>query len=215
MGLQGVIFYSFPAFIIWAAYYVYLYYRVQKDPLDTAIGTYNATRKAWVLSILKSKEHILAVQTLRNWSMSAAFLASTASLLALGVLSFALKPDDLIPIALSHNDFSLNEDMAVDFSRFKLLFLMVSLFVSFFSFSLAIRYYNKASFILCIHDLDCKYHHRTYSTRTVFNGALYYMAGMRSYYLSVPLSLWLLGTLWLYLGILLILLIQYRTDYRP
>ena len=215
MGLSGAIFYSLPAFIIWAVYYIYLYYRVQQDPLKTAIGTYHATRKAWVLSILKSKEHILAVQTLRNWSMSATFLASTASLLALGVLSFVLKPDDLRPIALDHNSFSLSAEMAIEFVRFKLLFLMVSLFVSFFSFSLAIRYYNKASFILCTHDLNCKYHHKTYATRTVFNGALYYMVGMRSYYLSIPLSLWLLGTLWLYLGILLIVFIQYGTDYRP
>jgi uncharacterized membrane protein len=215
MGLHQVILYSLPAFIIWATYYVYLYYRVQRDPLSTAIGTYNAIRKAWVVSVLKSKEHILAVQTLRNWSMSASFLASTASLLALGVLSFVLKPDDFSSIALSHNDFDLNNEMAISFARFKLLFLMVALFASFFSFSLAIRYYNKASFILCIHDLNSKYHHKTYARRTVFNGALNYMVGMRSYYLSVPLSLWLLGTLWLYLGILLILLIQYRTDYRP
>ena len=213
--LPNVILYSLPAFILWVAYYLYLYYRVQRNPLGTAIGTYNAIRRTWVTSILRNKEHILAVQTLRNWSMSAAFLASTASLLALGVLSFVLKPDDLTIIALNHNDFLLNDEDAIVFARFKLLFLMVSLFVSFFSFSLAIRYYNKAGFILCIHDLKSHYHHKTYARRTVFNGALNYMIGMRSYYLSVPLALWLLGTAWLYLGILLILLIQFRTDYRP
>ena len=103
--LLNVFFYSLPAFLLWAAYYCYLYYCVKRNPLKTAIGTYNAIRKAWVTSILKNKEHILAVQTLRNWSMSATFLASTASLLALGVLSFALKPDELSPIALNHNDF--------------------------------------------------------------------------------------------------------------
>lgn len=215
MGLYTIVFYSLPAFILWASYYLYLYYRVKKDPLGTAIGTYNATRRAWVSDILKSKEHIVAIQTLRNWSMSATFLASTASLLALGVLSFALKPDDITPIALSHNDLLLNDELVIAFARFKLLFLMAALFTSFFNFSLAIRYYNKASFILCIHDLAAKYHHKTYSQRTVFNGALNYMIGMRSYYLSVPLALWLLGTLWLYFGMLLVLLIQYRTDYRP
>jgi uncharacterized membrane protein len=192
-----------------------LYYRVKKNPLGTAIGTYNATRKTWVTSILKSREHILAIQTLRNWSMSATFLASTASLLALGVLSFVLKPDEFSQIALSHNDFELHNEAAIAFARFKLLFLMISLFSSFFSFSLAIRYYNKAGFILCIHDLKGKYHHKTYAQRSVYNGAFNYMLGMRSYYLSVPLALWLLGTEWLYIGILLVLLVQYRTDYRP
>lgn len=213
--LLDVILYSLPAFILWVAYYCYLYYRVKKNPLGTAIGTYNATRKTWVTSILKNKEHILAVQTLRNWSMSASFLASTASLLALGVLSFVLKPDEFSQIALNHNDFALHNDAAIAFARFKLLFLMISLFASFFSFSLAIRYYNKAGFILCIHGLKGKYHHKTYAQRSVFNGALNYMLGMRSYYLSIPLALWLLGTEWLYIGILLVLLIQYRTDYRP
>jgi uncharacterized membrane protein len=188
---------------------------VRRNPLGTAIGTYNATRRTWVTSILRNKDHILAVQTLRNWSMSATFLASTASLLALGVLSFVLKLDDLTIIALSYNDFLLSDEDAIALARFKLLFLMISLFVSFFSFTLAIRYYNKAVFILCIHDLKSRYHHRTYARLTVFNGALNYMIGMRSYYLSVPLALWLLGTEWLYIGILLILLIQFRTDYRP
>jgi uncharacterized membrane protein len=213
--LLNVFLYSLPAFFLWAAYYCYLYYRVKRNPLGTAIGTYNATRKAWVTSILKNKEHILAIQTLRNWSMSAAFLASTASLLALGVLSFALKPDEFSPIALNHNDFLLDNERAIAFARFKLLFLMSSLFSSFFNFSLAIRYYNKAGFILCIHDLASKYHHKTYARRTVSNGALNYMLGMRSYYLSIPLALWLLGTTWLYIGMLLVLLIQFRTDFRP
>ena len=211
---SGVI-YSLPAFILWLGYYLFLFYRVKRNPLATAIGTYNATRKAWVIGVMKNKLDLLAIQTLRNWSMSATFLASTGSLLALAVLNFLLDPDSLATIALRHNNLGLNDMMQVEFFRAKLLLLMIVLFFSFFNFTLSIRYYNKAGFILCIREDDVVENHQQYAVRTVFNGALHYMLGMRSYYLTVPLVLWLLGNAWLYIGMLLLILVQFRTDYRP
>jgi len=207
--------YSLPAFILWLSYYLVLYYRVKHAPLSTTIGKYNATRSAWTIGVMKNNSDILAVQTLRNWSMSATFLASTGSLLALAILNFLLDPESLATIALRHNTYGLADNMQVEFFRAKLLLLMIIMFFSFFNFTLSIRYYNKAGFILCIRDANTAESHQKYAVRTVFNGALHYMLGMRSYYLTVPLVLWLLGNAWLYVGMLLLILVQFRTDYRP
>ncbi|MCK5903401.1 MAG: DUF599 domain-containing protein [Cocleimonas sp.] len=214
MTFHSGIHYSLPAFALLLCYYLILIYRIRTNPLVTAIGTYNAARKAWVISVMKNNLNILTIQTLRNWSMSATFLASTGSLLALAVLNFLLDPESLAILALRHNTLGLEEVVQIEFFRAKLLILMIVLFFSFFNFTLSIRYYNKAGFILCIREPDVIKNHQRYAIRTVFNGASHYMLGMRSYYLAVPLVLWLLGNSWLYVGMLLLILIQYRTDYR-
>ncbi|RTZ65353.1 MAG: DUF599 domain-containing protein [Aquificaceae bacterium] len=215
MSFHTGILYSLPAFILWLSYYLVLYYRVKHAPLSTTIGTYNATRTAWTIGVMKNNLDILAVQTLRNWSLSATFLASTGSLLALATLNFLLDPEALATIALRHNTSGLSDTIQVDFFRAKVLLLMIVMFFSFFNFTLSIRYYNKAGFILCIRESNIIKNHQQYAVRTVFNGALHYMLGMRSYYLTVPLVLWLLGNAWLYVGMLLLILVQFRTDYRP
>ncbi|HIO91609.1 MAG TPA: DUF599 domain-containing protein [Leucothrix mucor] len=215
MTFHTGVLYSLPAFILWLSYYLFLYYRVKRAPLSTTIGTYNTTRAAWTISVMKNNLDILAVQTLRNWSMSATFLASTGSLLALAILNFLLDPESLATIALRHNTFGLSDEVQIEFFRAKLLLLMIIMFFSFFNFTLSIRYYNKAGFILCIREENIIKNHQEYAVRTVSNGALHYMLGMRSYYLTVPLVLWLLGNAWLYVGMLLLILVQFRTDYRP
>lgn len=45
-------------------------------------------RTAWVERIMQNEDGILAVQTLRNSTLVATFLASTAVLLIIGVLTF-------------------------------------------------------------------------------------------------------------------------------
>ena len=43
-------------------------------------------------------------------------------------------------------------------------------------------------------------------------GGLHYTLGMRGYYLTIPLALWLFGPLWLLAGTLLLIIILYRLD---
>lgn len=43
-------------------------------------------------------------------------------------------------------------------------------------------------------------------------GGLHYTLGMRGYYLTIPLALWLFGLLWLLVGTLLLIIILYRLD---
>ena len=43
--------------------------------------------------VMRNQRDILAVQTLRNWTMASTFLASTAILIALGVFNLILTAD--------------------------------------------------------------------------------------------------------------------------
>ena len=69
------------------AYHAYLFYRVRRNPAYTVQAVNNMARAEWVDSVMKEGKDILAIQTLRNSTMAATFLASTAILLIIGVLT--------------------------------------------------------------------------------------------------------------------------------
>ena len=73
-----------PAIVLILVYHWYLYRKVKKYPLTTAIGVTNHARQMWVHEVIQDKRDILAVQTLRNQLMASTFLASTAILLSIG-----------------------------------------------------------------------------------------------------------------------------------
>jgi uncharacterized membrane protein len=49
-------------------------------------------------------------------------------------------------------------------------------------------------------------------TQVVNHGALHYTIGMRGFYLSVPLALWLFGPVWMLIGSLVLVSVLYRLD---
>jgi uncharacterized membrane protein len=49
-------------------------------------------------------------------------------------------------------------------------------------------------------------------TQVVNHGALHYTIGMRGFYLSVPLALWLFGPIWMLIGSLVLVSVLYRLD---
>ena len=65
-------------------YYLWLATEVRRRPLRTIIGYSAIKRREWVRSVMLEGRDILAVQTLRNWSTAASFLATTAILIATG-----------------------------------------------------------------------------------------------------------------------------------
>jgi uncharacterized membrane protein len=177
-------------------------------PLSTALGRTNYMRAIWVEFVTTQQKDILAVQTVRNWTMAATFLASTSIVIGLGIVNFALTTGK--NIADTHYLSLISRDPP-EIWHFKLLLLAFDFFFAFFNFTLTIRYYNHASFQLNI-PLGIQ------SLESIINvvkfGANYYTLGMRCYYLSIPFSLWLFGGFWFLLGTLLLVLVLYQLD-RP
>ena len=203
---QGLTWLSFLLLVI---YHIHLIHRVKHAPLTTAIGLNMQTRRAWVETIMADRLDLLAVQTLRNWSMAASFLATTAILICLGTLNAAFvsgSHDGLRVISeISHQNNGL--------LRLKLLLLIITFFSAFFNFTLAIRSYNRAAFMINIPLARDPLITPEFVTRVLGRGMNHYSLGMRGYYLSVPLVLWLFGPYWLAAGTVVLLLVMYKIDY--
>jgi len=163
----------------------------------------------WVREVRQNKRDILAVQTLRNQTMASTFLASTAIIISLGSFSAAFRPGTFLEVSHTLNIFGTKTE---NLWMFKLMLLGILFFYTFFNFTLALRYYNHSGFMINTY----KQHDVTTSdesvTQILNHGALHYTIGMRGFYLSIPLALWLFGPLWMLSGSVVIVAILYRLD---
>lgn len=195
--------------LVLVAYHLHLHYVNKNNPTETAFGRNARTRAVWVQAVMERNRDILAIQTLRNWTMAASFLASTAILIALAVLNVALNAEKTTEVSHLLNFLGSRSE---EIRLVKFLVLSIDFFFAFFNFTLAIRYYNHVGFMINVPvgqkslvDLD-------YVTDTVNLGATHYYLGMRGFYIAIPLTLWLVGPLWLFAGAVILVAILYRLD---
>ena len=197
-------------FMILTAYHLYWLFQVKRQPLKTYLGITKHLRRRWVESVMREKRDILAVQTLRNWIMASSFLASTAILIGLGLLSLLFKPEHVSELPF---DFNLIFSRLKTLLLVKIMLLMLHFFFAFFSFTLAMRYFNHVNFMINV-PLECDSLLNTDYVAHILNlGNMHYTLGMRAYYLSVVAALWLFGPEWMCLGAGCMVVILYRQDH--
>jgi uncharacterized membrane protein len=194
---------------ILAAYHTYLAYKVHHRPLETSIGITNHLRRRWTQTIMRERRDVLAVQTLRNWTMASSFLASTAMLISLGIVNTAIKPSSFSEISHALNLFGTRSETLW---LIKMLLLVIVFFFSFFNFTLAIRYFNHAGFGLGIPDESDDIATHDFMTHIINTGSFHYTLGMRGYYLSIPFGLWIFGPIWMLAGTIVLVLVLYKLD---
>lgn len=198
-------------FVVITTYHLFWRYRVRRAPLQTYSGVGRHLRRVWVESIMTGKRDILSVQTLRNWIMASSFLASTAMIIGLGLLSFLFRQDHVSEIPL---DFTLIFSRMRTLFVVKLMLLMGHFFFAFFSFTLSIRYMNQVNFMINV-PVECDpLLSPEFIANTLDTGMMHYTLGMRAYYLSVVVTLWLFGPVWMFLGSLVMVYVLYRLDHR-
>ncbi len=200
------------AFFLVIVYHVRLAYMVRRHPLTTAIGITNHLRCHWVESIMEEKRDILAVQTLRNWVMASSFLASTAILICLGLISVASSPEKMAEITPPPPP-RVREHRVL--WLFKLMVLICDFFITFFNFTLAIRYFNHVNFMINVPATLAHKITPQYVASILMSATFHYTAGMRGYYFGVLLVLWLFGPIWMLLGTVVMLVVLYRLDGKP
>jgi uncharacterized membrane protein len=202
--------FSAATFLILTAYHLYWLHQTRRDPLGTYAGITKYLRHMWVESVMTGKRDILAVQTLRNWIMASSFLASTAMLIGLGLLSFLFKPEHVMEVPF---DFSLIFSRVKALFLVKLMVLIGHFFFAFFSFTLSIRYLNQANFMINV-PLECDPLLTSEFIAHIMDlGMNHYTLGMRAFYLSVVVVLWLFGPVWMFLGSLGLVVVLYRLDH--
>ncbi|CAK0771162.1 DUF599 domain-containing protein [Gammaproteobacteria bacterium] len=197
---------------LWSFYQAYSHRCLRQDPAATIQGINTIARTAWVEMIMREGRDILAVQTLRNSTMAATFLASTAILLMMGVLNVASQGAKLGETWHIDMGGTLNHSLwAV-----KLLMLLMDLFVAFFAFAMSIRLFNHVGYLINVHIGSQRQIITVSRVANHLNQAgFYYHVGMRAYYALVPLLLWLFGPYLMVLGTLGMVLALYRMDHVP
>ena len=158
-------------------YHGFIFVKRRQNPEYTVQGTNERIREAWVRGVMLQGKDILAVQTLRNSTMAATFLASTSVVMVMGILNLLARGD---PLATQ--------------SGFKLLLILLDLFVAFFGFAMSIRLFNHAGYMLGVpgaveHDESAPVR----VLRHLNRAASYYSAGMRAFYFLIPLVFWFFG----------------------
>jgi uncharacterized membrane protein len=192
-------------------YHLFLYWRISRHNALYTVQAVNAeARRLWVESVMRDRRDILAVQTLRNSTMAATFLASTAVLLIMGALSMSGHGSDV-----AHVLHSLNVTGAVDPTLWliKLLCLVIDLCVAFFAFTLAVRKFNHVGYLL---NIPAEAKHPIITPRYVADflnrAAKYYTIGMRAYYFTLPLMFWLFGPHLMVICSLVLIFVLFRLD---
>lgn len=200
--------------MILIAYNLFISYKTRKNPAYTVQAVTIIARTAWVESIMReSGKEVLAVQTLRNSTMAATFLASTSVLFIIGVLTLSGQGDKmentwhaLNIVGAKHTDLWLT----------KLLLILLDLFVAFFSFTMAIRVFNHVGYMINVplarnFKMICPAHVAVHLNRA----GKFYSIGMRAYYTVVPLVFWLFGPHFMLLSTVVLVGVLYQLDRAP
>jgi uncharacterized membrane protein len=199
--------------IVLVSYQGYLRYRLSKDPGYTVQRVNNLVRTAWVGEIMRRRDGILAVQTLRNSMMAAVFLASTAVLLIIGVLTLSEQGDKL------RTTWQALDVFGAPGSRLwltKMLLLLIDLLFAFFSFAMAIRLFHHVGYMINAPQNEGLVAADPAHVSGHLNRAgHFYSIGMRAYYYTVPLLLWLFGPHFMLAGTVALIIALYFVDRTP
>lgn len=193
-------------------YQLFLRVKLRGNPTYTIQAVNALARTAWVECVMRERKDILAVQTLRNSTMAATFLASTAVLLIMGVLTLSAQGDRLGEVWHALNLLGAKHS---SLWMAKLLLLLLDLFIVFFAFSMSIRVYNHIGFMINV-PLAA---HKTISPEHVAlhlnRGGRFYSIGMRAFYYTVPLVFWLFDPMLMFASTLALIIVLFKLDRTP
>ncbi|GAY44297.1 hypothetical protein CUMW_081120 [Citrus unshiu] len=200
--------------LIMAAYHVWLLYRIVKHPTKTVIGVNAINRRFWVQAMMEdaSKNGVLAVQTLRNNIMASTLLASTAIMLS-----------SLIAVLMTSSDVDRSTwftfgDRSDFFYSIKFFFILVCFLVAFLLNVQSIRYYSHAGILINVpfKKMSENVHHHQltaeFVARTVNRGSYFWSLGLRAFYFSFPLFLWIFGPIPMFLCCVVLVFLLYFLD---
>ncbi|KAF5203734.1 hypothetical protein FRX31_006679 [Thalictrum thalictroides] len=209
--------------VLLLGYHVCLLYRIINNPKQTVIGINTINRRIWVQTMMQdtSKNGVLAVQTLRNNIMASTLLASTAIMLTsiIAVLMTSSKNGNQPTTPLLYGDKS-QLGFSIKFFCILLCFLLAFLFNV-----QSIRYYSHASILINVPinkisssgigiGIGTGSPHLTadYVSRAVNRGSYFWSLGLRSFYFSFPLFLWIFGPIPMFLCCLILVSMLYFLD---
>jgi uncharacterized membrane protein len=179
-------------------YHIWLLLRIRRRPETTVIGINAINRRIWVRHIMEDpsgKHAVLAVQTLRNTIMASTVLASVAitlsSVVAVLMTSGAARGGRLF----SASGLAVGATSGEVALAAKFFAVLVCFLVAFLLNVQSIRYYSHTGLLV---NVPLAAHRRParavgYVTAALNRGFYFWSLGVRAYYFSCPVFLWLFG----------------------
>ncbi|KAM3381667.1 hypothetical protein P3S68_007240 [Capsicum galapagoense] len=196
------------------AYHIWLFHRILKHPVRTVIGINSINRQFWVHAMMEdpSKNGVLAVQTLRNNIMASTLLASTAIMLS-SLIAVLMTGGSKEGRSVGFHIYGNKSEFCLSIKFFSIL---VCFMVAFLFNVQSIRYYSHASILINVpyKKSDSLKHCVTaaYVGKTVNRGSYFWSLGLRAFYFSFPLFLWIFGPIPMFLCCLFLVFMLYFLD---
>ncbi|KAK9115068.1 hypothetical protein Syun_021865 [Stephania yunnanensis] len=216
--------------LLMGAYHVWLVFKIKRSPKRTVIGINALSREQWVISMmaelglsyLLNKEKmlhvamldvcpqdpmrngVLAVQTIRNNIMASTLLATTAITLSSIIGVFVSSKASSSKLVYGNKTDTI--------SSVKHFLILVCFLVAFLCNVQSIRYYAHVSFLVTLPTIDSRGDSVAYVTRSLNRGSYFWSLGLRAFYLSFPLFLWIFGPIPMFLCCCIMLGVLYFLD---
>ncbi|KAI3692338.1 hypothetical protein L6452_32152 [Arctium lappa] len=178
------------SFVMSIGYYLWLWHKVQTQPLSTVIGVNAHGCRLWVSNIMKDneKKNIIAIQTIRNTIMESTLMATTSILLCSG-LAAVISSTYIVKRSLNDTLYGANGELMV---TVKYATLLVFFLFSFLCHSLSIRFTSQVNFLInCPQDSTIVT--STYVSELLEKSFTLNAVGNRLFYLALPVVLWIFG----------------------
>ncbi|KAF5469101.1 hypothetical protein F2P56_013197 [Juglans regia] len=196
--------------LLFGLYHLWLIFTILHFPKRTVIGINAESRHHWVFSVMTDpvKNGVLAVQTIRNNIMASTLLATTAITLS-----------SLISVYVSSTSKSSNTPSQLVYGNKTSMISSIKYFCILLCFLLAflfnvqsIRYYAHVSFLATTPAWSENKESIEYIVRNLNRGSLFWSLGLRAFYLSFPLFLWIFGPIPMFACCCLLSLLLYFLD---
>ncbi|XP_023741730.1 uncharacterized protein LOC111889812 [Lactuca sativa] len=208
--------------LMMVGYHVWLFYQIRRNPVGTVIGMNAINRRFWAIYMMEDtqKTGVLAVQTLRNNIMASTLLASTAIMLS-SLIAVLMTGGVTGRGSAGGNDhqwtgITYNQGTKL-MSTIKYFSILVCFLVSFLMNVQSIRYYSHASMLINVpykNITNFTSHRLTadYIGSTVNRGGYFWSLGLRAFYFSFPLFLWLFGAIPMFICCIFMVFMLYFLD---
>lgn len=195
-------------------YYLLLWRRARRDPHHTIHGVNETARTRWVEHVMANPSRdVMAVQTLRNFTMAATFMASSAALLILGTLTLTGQGETL---GRTWHAVNVGGSSSPEAWIVKIMVLLSAFIVAFFAFAWTVRLLNHVVFMINVPDAASLpgLGPRHVAHRLVRAGH-FYSVGIRAFLLAVPLAFWLFGPLYLFVATIGLVVVLHYVERSP
>jgi len=194
-------------------YYAAFTVGMRVRPYSLLHGRMNWYRHRWIHMVYARRDGMLAVQTCRNQLQTATFLASTAIIVDVGLLTLLGLPRETTSFLLHGNV----GDKAAEMWLFLKVVIMIGLYsYNFLSFAVCIRDLNYFGYLIALYGSDDESEEPgvlAHLEDLIDRVALNYTRGLRGYFFGLPLFFWLLSPYLMILVSIIILGLLWARDH--